>query len=220
MSMPASDQQRVRVLQFFDAVGRWMEPAVSTLTPETGEALAKARTVFEKMIDELPYVDRPQHTMAGSMFACAAMLAVFEVLREDDVDAHTWGRAIQTLPSNVPPSADGADERSEADALASQSSSAPNEFTFEMVAGESGHDRGMNISSCAICHLFARHDAMALVPYMCAFDDVVSTAGDQGLRRTGTIALGADHCDFRFRQGGEPLPLAEQYPDQIRLSQT
>ncbi len=75
----------------------------------------------------------------------------------------------------------------------------------------------MNITSCAICHLFGNHDAMDLVPYMCAFDDVMSAAGDQGLRRTGTIALGASHCDFRFQQGGEPLPLAEQYPDQIRL---
>ena len=56
-----------------------------------------------------------------------------------------------------------------------------------------------------------------MVPYMCSFDDVVSDAGDQGLRRTGTIALGASHCDFRFRQGGKPRRLAEQYPERIQL---
>lgn len=86
-----------------------------------------------------------------------------------------------------------------------------------MLEGDEHSDRGMNITSCAICHLFGKRGAMELVPYMCAFDDVVSDAGGQGLRRTGTIALGATHCDFRFRDGGEPLRLAEQYPDRIRL---
>ncbi len=94
---------------------------------------------------------------------------------------------------------------------------AANEFEFELLDADESGERGMNITSCAICHLFAKHDAMELVPYMCAFDDVMSAAGDQGLRRTGTIALGAKQCDFRFQQGGKPLPLAEQYPDRIRL---
>ncbi len=52
---------------------------------------------------------------------------------------------------------------------------------------------------------------------MCATDDSMSDAGNQGLRRTGTIALGADHCDFRFRHGDEPKRLAPQYPEKIQL---
>ena len=76
----------------------------------------------------------------------------------------------------------------------------------------------MNITSCAICTMYAPHDAMDLVPYMCAGDDAVSDAFQQGLRRTGSIALGASHCDFRFTgRKGQPLRLAEQYPDRIRL---
>lgn len=56
---------------------------------------------------------------------------------------------------------------------------------------------------------------MDLVPYMCATDDVVSDRGGQGLRRTGTIAVGAHQCDFRYKRGGEPLHLAPQCPQRF-----
>jgi hypothetical protein len=58
---------------------------------------------------------------------------------------------------------------------------------------------------------------MDLVPYMCATDDVMSDRGGQGLRRTGTIALGAHECDFRYQRKGEPQHVADLYPDRIRL---
>ena len=78
--------------------------------------------------------------------------------------------------------------------------------------------RAIDITSCAICQMFAPYDAMALVPYMCALDDAVSDRYGQGLRRTGTIALGAARCDFRFTgRDGSPRPLSEQYPDEIQL---
>lgn len=60
---------------------------------------------------------------------------------------------------------------------------------------------------------------MSLVPYFCAVDDVMSDKGNQGLRRTGSLALGASHCDFRYWRGGQPNRLAEQYPEQIRFVQ-
>lgn len=52
---------------------------------------------------------------------------------------------------------------------------------------------------------------------MCAYDDVASDQGNMGLRRTGTIALGATHCDFRYKQGTPTQHLANVYPDVIRL---
>ena len=76
----------------------------------------------------------------------------------------------------------------------------------------------MTIPSCGVCHAYARHGAMELVPYMCATADLESNALGRGLRRTGTIALGAHHCDFRYKAGGEPARLVEQYPDRIRTT--
>jgi hypothetical protein len=210
----ASAEQREAMLAFYDGISGWLKPAVESLAEDADEVLAASRASFAAMLDEFPYVDRPQHTMAASMFACAAMLAVFENLRGRRVDAHGWGRAVHALPPV--PAGGGDDERARADAAASQSQAASNEFVYEMVDADESGDGGMNIQSCAICHLFSRHDAMELVPYMCAFDDAMSDAANQGLRRRGTIALGATQCDFRFRKG-DPLRLVEQYPDRIRL---
>jgi hypothetical protein len=210
-----TDAQSDHVLNYYRALSGWLRPAVQMVAPEADTVLSSGRHRFEAMLDELPYVDRPEHRMADSMFACAAILALFEILRQQGVDEHTWGRAIHGLPAAAPQEDDAARER--ADAKASQSGASPNEFVFELLEGDEHSDRGMNITSCAICHLFGKHDAMELVPYMCSLDDVMSDAAGQGLRRTGTIALGASQCDFRFRQGGKPLRVAEQYPDQIRL---
>jgi len=90
---------------------------------------------------------------------------------------------------------------------------------MEMVPGNGTTvDWGMNVRSCAVCHQFAKYHAMELVPYMCAVDDVMSDRTRRGLQRTGSIALGATHCDFRYKRGGEPRRLAEQYPDRIRTA--
>ncbi|MDG2334235.1 MAG: L-2-amino-thiazoline-4-carboxylic acid hydrolase [Myxococcota bacterium] len=218
--MAVTDEQRARVLNLYGVFSRWLEPAVQEHVEDPAEVIAQGRTIFAGMLDEIPYVDRHGHSMAPSMFACTAMLALFQVLRERGVDAHAWGRALHSLPPGLP-SEDPAvrereRERSRKDADASQASAAPNEFVFTIIEGP-GFDRGMNIESCAICHLFGKHDAMDLVPYMCAYDDVVSDAAGQGLRRTGTIALGASRCDFRFEGEGGPLRLVEQFPDRIRL---
>ncbi len=214
--MTASREQRDRVLSFYRGMSRWMAPAVRSLAEDSEAVLGAGREVFDDMLDEIPYVDRPRHSMAPSMFACAAMLAVYEVLRGRGVDAHAWGRSLLALPVVVPENGADERERARADAEASQTAGDPREFVFEALDGDAESDRGMNVTSCAICHLFSKHDAMDLVPYMCAYDDVVSDARSQGLRRTGTIALGATHCDFRFRDGGEPLRLVDQYPDKIR----
>lgn len=105
-------------------------------------------------------------------------------------------------------------------AEASQTDAAPGEDVIEFVSGENADfEWGYNVKSCAICQAAARDDAMSLVPYFCAVDDVMSDKGNQGLRRTGSLALGASHCDFRYRRGGQPNRLAEQYPEQIRFVQ-
>ena len=39
------------------------------------------------------------------------------------------------------------------------------------------------------------------VPYMCATDIPESKYGGLGLKRTKTLAEGADKCDFRYKKG-------------------
>ncbi len=218
--MAYSESEKRHVLAFYDEpMAPWMRQGLPALATDPNDVLRAGREAFAEMLDDLPYVDRPDHSLADAIFVCGSMLAVYQVLRGRGVDAHAWGRALHAIPSLPPGMEDQAPaEEFVKDAIASQSEGAANEFVFEMLGPDETRDAGMNIKSCAICHLFGKHDAMDLVPYMCAFDDVLSDKAGQGLRRTGTIALGADHCDFRFKQGGEPLRLVERYSDRIRLA--
>ncbi|NJN51222.1 MAG: L-2-amino-thiazoline-4-carboxylic acid hydrolase [Gammaproteobacteria bacterium] len=101
---------------------------------------------------------------------------------------------------------------------ASQREERPGEDVFDAFAGDGEtYEFGYNVLSCAVCSQFAKYDAMDLVPYMCAVDDIMSERSEQGLRRTGTIALGATHCDFAYQRGRSPQPLSDQFPSRIRV---
>lgn len=178
---------------------------------------------FDAMVPTMAYVDSPNHPMAGALFECSALLALQLALAERGVDVHEFGSAMLDGMATAMSTSEPEERTPEMlrafieAAAASQRDPQPGQFVFELLRGDESSDWGMNITSCAICHQFSKHDAMDLVPYMCACDDVVSDARGQGLRRTGTIALGAHQCDFRYQQGGTPVRVAEQYPERIRI---
>lgn len=194
--------------------------------------LDEASELFDSMIPGMAYVDDPTRPMAGAVFACSAILSVYLALAKRGVDVHDFGSAyLEGLARMLAQNASTA-ETAEPDpeerrrrrrafvaaAEASQRDARPGEFVFELVS-DPGPDVtwGMNIKSCGICYQFSKHDALDLVPYMCASDDVMSDQANSGLRRTGTIALGAHQCDFRYKDGGEPRRVAEQYPERIQI---
>ena len=157
------------------------------------------------------------------MFICASVLSLYMHLRTKDVDVHDYGAKYVALSRMRPQPPIAEEDPVEADMEEVLGASAgpkthPGEFDIEVLQGDGENfDFGYNVKSCAICHVFSQHDAMALVPYMCAYDDVASDMGDMGLRRTGTIALGASRCDFRYKQGRPTEQLADAYPEAIRI---
>ncbi len=198
---------------------------INQFTDDVDAAVEAATAEFEQMLPNLAYVDDPKHVMANSMFFCASMLAVYLALRKQGTDVHDFGAAfLETMAKEmrahkVEVPAIEIPEQSYFDAAeASQKDAKEGEFVFEVFEGENDDvDWGMNVKSCGICAHFSKYDAMDLVPYMCASDDVVSDYASQGLRRTGTIALGAGHCDFLYKREGDALRVAEQYPDKIHV---
>jgi hypothetical protein len=196
---------------------------------EDADAIVEqAATIFEEMIPDMAYLEKPDHPMAGAVFACSANLAVYLALRDRGIDAHHFGGAMLSALSKapIPPASEPHSDQSPAErfaqfvevADASQTDARPGEFVYEAIIGDRQEfDWGMNITSCAICSAYSKYDAMDLVPYMCATDDVVSDREKQGLRRSGSIAVGASHCDFRYQRSGEPRHLAEQYPELIQI---
>jgi hypothetical protein len=190
--------------------------------PEAAVEGAAAR--FDAMIPELAYLDRPDLPMAAPLFQCSVALALYLELADRGVEVHDFGAAFvaqfAALAEQLPESPYEYDATLPAAAEESQRSGRPGEFVFEVIPADEQGAWGINILSCAICHQFSKHGAMDLVPYMCASDDVLSDSFDQGLRRTGTIGVGAHRCDFRYHPGGEPLRLADQYPERIRVRTT
>ncbi|HQR36281.1 MAG TPA: L-2-amino-thiazoline-4-carboxylic acid hydrolase [Blastocatellia bacterium] len=220
-------QQFVKTTYFTQAVVRLTRLAGRFAT-DTDAVMTEASAIFDAMLPGLAYLNAPHHPLASALFTCSVNLSLYLALQKRGVDVHAFGYAMLTgltrAPIPVPQESDEVLRERLAQfavlAEASQTKAAPGEDVVEFVSGEgTNFEWGYNVKSCAICHQAAKYDAMDLVPYFCAVDDVMSDKGNQGLRRTGSLALGASHCDFRYTRGGEPNRLAEQYPTQIRLVQ-
>jgi len=223
----AENEQRIRD-QFTASRDRAIDMA-ARFVDDAPAVVDEATDIFDAMIPDMAYVDNPESPMASSVFVCCGSLALFLALKKQGVSAHQYGSALLDSMRKQPPSpmTSKADDRSMQERFsefiergeASQREPREGEFVFKAFLGDrSDYDWGMNIKSCAICHAFSKYDAMELVPYMCATDDLMSDSGNQGLRRNGTIALGAHQCDFRYKSGGDPLRLVEQFPEQIHDS--
>lgn len=221
------NEQYVKNVYFNQARPRLTRLAQNFVS-DTDTLIADASAIFDDMLPGLGYLDKPQHPLASALFICSVNLSLYLALKKRGVDVHDFGSAmvngLMRAPIAVPEENEATlPERLAQFALlaeASQTSAQPGEDVFEVMRStDTNFDWGYNVTSCAICQTASAYEAMDLVPYMCAVDDVLSDKGGQGLRRTGSLALGAEHCDFRYQRGGEPRRLAEQYPDQIRFIQ-
>lgn len=63
-----------------------------------------------------------------------------------------------------------------------------------------GFGYGIDILECGICKLFHKHGAQKYAPILCEVDKITSGLAGLELIRKGTIADGADKCDFRFKK--------------------
>ena len=221
------------VRNFFEAARKRNTRLVAEFIDDGASVVDQAARIFDEMIPDMAYVDNHKGAMADSVFQCNVMLAIYLALKERGIDVHEFGKMMLTKmeqapikpPEEQPESAKGRSMQEQLAAFisageASQKEAAPGEFVFEAFLGDGeDYDWGMNVKSCAICHAFSKYDAMDLVPYMCATDDVMSDKGKQGLRRSGSIAVGAHQCDFRYKRGGEPDHLSRQYPHKIQVAQ-
>ena len=217
----------------FDRSEGYYRTWLCDLTPEVDQVLTAGRKRYQAMGPTLAYADDPDHPMAYSLFTCAALLCLYLELRDRDVDVHAFGgrmlkaltTAIAAVPEQSRPDPEDTARAFRASvaslAVAGERSRAEQKtgaFQFEVRwLDESDGHWAMEMTRCGICHLFGAHDAMDLVPYMCATDDVMSEAQDQGLRRSGTIALGSGCCDFDYQSGRPTAPVADLAPERIRL---
>ncbi len=204
------------VLSVFDHGRERLSNMIAPLTDGPCAALDEARAILVEITPSLAYLDVPGHPLARALFDCAINLAIYLALKSAGIEVHDFGRALLNNLSMQPAQAEA--ESGQMMDVPADARAHPGQFKLESVQTEDdAFQWGFNMTSCAICYLYGQHDAMALVPYMCASDDVISDQRGQGLRRTGTIALGAHHCDFRFGAKAGASRVAERFPDKIRF---
>ena len=169
---------------------RFIEGVVSLLSEDSETIVREARARYEEMIPDLAYRERPEHLMAFPLFICTGCLAVGLSLNERGINFHTYGKAYLRVLADTP---SVFDEIPEGDALVemkrlageSNHGSGRGEFVMDILTDDPHIDYAMKIKSCAICHQFRKYDAMELVPYMCAADDVFSARGGPGATAHG-----------------------------------
>jgi hypothetical protein len=59
---------------------------------------------------------------------------------------------------------------------------------------------GVDILECGICKLYKKHNYEKFVPILCEVDKITTAQAGLVMIRNGTIALGAEKCDFRYRK--------------------
>ncbi|TXI68852.1 MAG: hypothetical protein E6Q41_03480 [Cyclobacteriaceae bacterium] len=59
---------------------------------------------------------------------------------------------------------------------------------------------GVDILECGICKLYTKHRLSEFTSLLCEVDHITSALAGLTLKRKGTIALGANLCDFRFER--------------------
>jgi hypothetical protein len=76
----------------------------------------------------------------------------------------------------------------------------PEGFRFEKVE-EEGAVFGFDVRECALVKYLKAQGAPEIVPMICRVDDIMAEGlRGMALKRTGTIGMGAERCDFRYVQ--------------------
>jgi len=63
-----------------------------------------------------------------------------------------------------------------------------------------GFGYGIDILECGICKLYNKHGLQKFTPLLCEIDYITTSMAGLTMHRSGTIALGASKCDFRYEK--------------------
>ena len=73
-----------------------------------------------------------------------------------------------------------------------------NDWMLDILPGNGEYDLGYDYHQCGICKICSDEGCSELAKYLCRMDFVLADIMGMKLVRTGTIAEGADICDFRY----------------------
>ncbi|NKQ37692.1 MAG: L-2-amino-thiazoline-4-carboxylic acid hydrolase [Chloroflexi bacterium] len=170
---------------------------------------------FEKLIPDIPYIGGKSNSLTETMEQMTTLLALYRVLTRHGQSVEKIGALVhkmgQAWVDQFPMLArrligrfymsSWNRKRIAEQAKVSQKRRHADDFVREVVVGDGRtFDWGINYLECGVVKFFRQQGAEAIAPYMCEIDNLLFPAIGIKLVRTGTIANGQTHCDFRFKR--------------------
>lgn len=186
---------------------------------EVDHIIQALQAEFRTMLPRLPYIGGQQNPLTSNLVACSWFLALYRVLQprglsDDEIgdlvyrvaeewvtSAPRWIGRVQMLLARTPllRMILGRISRQ------TQQRKYPGDFVVHFVPGDGRNfDFGLDFTGCAIHKFFQAEQAGHFANYMCRIDYLTTSFKGIELMRTGTIANGADKCDFRYRLASGP----------------
>ena len=178
-------------------------------------AVSQSSTEFAKLIPQIPYIGGTANSMTDTIVQMTSLLALYRVLKQYEKPVDEIGDLFYEMAQaqvtrfpkwlrhligkfylsrwNL--------RRMGKKAAVSQQRQYPGDFVIELIpTNEPQSGWGINYLECGIVKFFAQQGAAELTPHMCRIDYLLFPAMGIQLKRTGTIAQGCTHCDFRFER--------------------
>lgn len=174
-------------------------------------AADRALDEFRTLAPALPYVGGDENENTPYLVKAAWYAAYYAPLRSRGKSAEDVGRMLYRLNEGAPaglkraavdPFSPAYLARHRAWAARSRERRYPGDWVATVVTGDGrDFDWGCDYHECGIVKYLRSLRMGELAPFICVNDFLTSRAQGTGLRRTGTLAMGAPRCDFRYRKG-------------------
>ena len=181
------------------------------------DACAEARVLFARLLSGMPDVGGAANRNQPFIEAAGQLTTLHLVLSRRGFSGRDTGRLYYDLNAQSLAQAPAEQLQARGAALFSAANRAalaawaeqtqkrryPGDWVATFVPGNgAAFDLGYDYTECGALKYFRDNGAEDVAPYFCINDFLSSKAMGTGLFRKGTLASGADRCDFRYKQGG------------------
>jgi hypothetical protein len=166
---------------------------------------------YEKLIPQIPYIGGKKNDMTRNLIYCTFWLAMYKKLKQRGMETREIGKIIYEMMEAYFESMNFMmkklakaffylrlrNERKNRDNKNGQYS--PHDWIWKYVEGDGKtFFQGTDYRECGIITFYRQHDAEEIIPYICITDYAMFRALGIGFKRTETIGMGGEKCDFRY----------------------
>lgn len=196
----------------------YFKKVISTYYPDCSKLLIEIDSTYQSILPDVQFARTSSNPMDKRMEFAGYFLATIQVLdrngesyekirtvlidiaREYVQPKNGIQRFFKKLPARIAGTALAKMTLRQLDKKANRRAH-PNGFVAKIITDKNetyGFGYGIDILECGICKLFQKHQYKKFSPLLCEIDYITSNLAGLKLIRSGTIANGAEKCDFRF----------------------